>query len=235
MKKRLLVLLALIMSILLVGCGGSSSGSDVKHALNDASTFSQEDINYVNKYIEEMKKDGATITSTVNSTTMQFSSTYTYKDEDTGKDVTRSFSTKLEKKNGIVVRTSTYTYTSTDSNSSYSFVDYELTIPRVFGEYTNNDFFTEAEKDGLPTLLSEDGLIGFDTDYSSIDYSNINALSISLGSFPDYSYKGTIVKYNNKYFLLDSTGVVASKNTLEALIANTNVKAKLQAELNKIN
>ena len=61
MKKRILVLLALIMSILLVGCGGSSSGSDVKHALNDASTFSQEDINYVNNHIEEMKKHGTTI------------------------------------------------------------------------------------------------------------------------------------------------------------------------------
>ncbi len=49
----------------------------------------------------------------------------------------------------------------------------------------------------------------------------------------DRLYNGFIEKMNNKYYFYDSTGVIASEDTLDALISNTNVKAKLQAELNK--
>ena len=96
MKKRILVLLALIMSVLFVSCG--SSGDNVKDALNDTSIFSQEEINYVNNGMEEMKQYGYNVTSkTINSTTMQFSGNYSYEDEDTGDTVTGTFSEKIEK------------------------------------------------------------------------------------------------------------------------------------------
>ena len=210
MKKRILVSLALIMSVLFVSCG--SSGDNVKDALNDTSIFSQEEINYVNNYyIEEMKKDGATnILKTVNSTTMQFSGNYSYVDGN-GNTVSATFSEKIEKKNGIVV------HTSTDSNSSNPYVDYELTIPRVFGDYKDNEFFTEEENGGLKQLLSDNGLSEFSIGSSYIG-SNIDAFSISLDSYPDCSYKGNIVKCDNKYYLFDNTGITASENTLEELI-----------------
>lgn len=40
--KKLLVLLALMMAVLLIGCGGSSSGSDVKDALMIQAFFLKE-------------------------------------------------------------------------------------------------------------------------------------------------------------------------------------------------
>ena len=99
MKKRILVLLALIMSVLFVSCG--SSGDNVKDALNDTSIFSQEEINYVNSLIED---DHDVILKTINSTTMQFSGNYSYVSEDTGNTITGTFSEKIEKKNGIFAR-----------------------------------------------------------------------------------------------------------------------------------
>lgn len=231
--KKILVLLALMMAILLVGCGGSSSGSDIKDALNNTSTFSQEDINYVNNYIEEMKKYGIAITSkTVNSSTMQISGTYTYEDEDTGNDVTGSFSTKLEKKNGLVYETFT-DYLDPDD----SYVNFELTIPRLFGTFTNIEYFSKEQSEGFSKLLSDNGLSGFNTWYTNLKKDGPDGLAIhlniSLGSWPNYIYEGTIGKYNNKYHLFDETGIIASENTLEALISNTSVKAKLQAQLDK--
>lgn len=209
MKKRILVLLALIMSVLFVSCG--SSGDNVKDALNDTSIFSHSKI-----------EDEHDVTlKTINSTTMQFSGNYSYEDE--GKTVSGTFSDKIEKKNGIVVDT------YTDSNPSGSYVYYELTIPRVFGDYKDNELFTEEQRDGLGKLLSNNGLSGFSTDYSTFEGSGLACqLKVSVGFYPNISYEGTIGKYNNKYFLFDETGVVASENTLEALIANTNVKSKLQ-------
>lgn len=227
MKKRILVLLALIMSVLFVSCG--SSGDNVKDALNDTSIFSQEDINYVNNYIEEMKQYGYTVTSkTINSSTMQISGTYTYEDGVTGNDVTGSFSTKLEKKNGLVYETFT-DYLDPDD----SYVEFELTIPRLFGTFTNSEYFSKEQSEGFSKLLSDNGLSGFNTSsYSFEQYGLAYQLKVYLGLYPNISYEGTIGKYNNKYFLFDETGVVASENTLEALIANTNVKTKLQTKLN---
>lgn len=219
MKKRILVLLALIMSVLFVSCG--SSGDNVKDALNDTSIFSQEEINYVNSLIED---DHDVTLKTINSTTMQFSGNYSYGDGN-GNTVSATFSEKIEKKNGIVV------HTSTDSNSSNPSVYYELTIPRVFGDYKDNEFFTEEQRKGLKQLLSDNGLSEFSIGSSNIG-SNINAFSISLDSYPDCSYKGNIVKCDNKYYLFDNTGITASENTLEELIKNTSVKSKLQKELN---
>lgn len=213
MKKRILVLLALIMSVLFVSCG--SSGDNVKDALNDTSIFSQEEIDYVNSELEHSPE----VTSTINSTTMQFSENYSYVDRE-GNTVSGTRSEKIEKKNGIVV------YTYTDSNSSNPYVDYELTIPRVFDDFDSNDYFTSAENTGLSLLLRNNGLDGINTGFTEIT-PGIISLDILLGSSPNYTYKGKIIKDNNKYYFLDSTGIIGSADTLEALISNTSVKNKL--------
>lgn len=218
MKKRILVLLALIMSVLFVSCG--SSGDNVKDALNDTSIFSQEEINYVNSVIEEMKQYGYNVTSkTINSTTMQVSGNYSYEDE--GKTVSGTFSDKIEKKNNIVI------YTSTNSNSSNSYVDYELTIPRVFGEYTNNDGFAEDIEDlrNLFDSTNPSQISGF----SSIGNVENNSLTNQL-TFYTNSYKGYISKMNGKYYYFDSTGIISTETTLSTLINNT----KTQARINEV-
>ncbi len=225
--KKIFLALFVVLSMFFVSCGSSDS---VKEAINDTSIFSQEEINYVNNGIEEMKQYGYTVTSkTINSTTMQINGTYTYEDEDTGNDVTGSFSTKLEKKNGLVYETFT-DYLDPDD----SYVEFELTIPRLFDTFTSNDFFTKEQSDGFSKLLSDNGLSGFGTGSYLFEQDGLAyQLKVSVGFYPNISYEGTIGKYNNKYFLFDETGVIASEDTLEALIANTSVKAKLQAQLDK--
>ena len=193
MKKRILVLLALIMSVLFVSCG--SSGDNVKDALNDTSIFSQEEIDYVNSEIEETKQYGYNVTSkTINSTTMQFSGNYSYEDE--GKTVSGTFSDKIEKKNGIVYETFT-NYLDPDD----SYVYYELTIPRVFGVYTNNDYFLSTSKNTLKTLLKNNGFEGFDTTDSWDENNNYFQLEVLLyASQNSKLYNGFIGKMNNKYY-----------------------------------
>lgn len=224
--KKIFLAFFVILSMFLVSCGSSDS---VKEALNDTSDsttkFSQDEIDFVNTFIEEMKQYGYTVTSkTINSTTMQVSGNYSY--TKSGNTVTGTFSEKIEKKNGIVIDT------YVDSNYGTD-ISYELTIPRVLREYKSEDFFTNEQDANLSKLLSDNGFKGFSTNGSWFEIDGLAfQLRIEFGHLPNYTYEGNIAKYNNKYYLLDPTGVIASENTLEALIANTNVKAKLQKELN---
>lgn len=210
--------------MVLVSCGSSDS---VKEAINDTAIFSQDEIDYVNTFIEEMKQYGYTVTSkTINSTTMQVSGNYSHIDEDTGATVTGTFSEKIEKKNDIVIDT------YIDSNDGTD-ISYELTIPRLFRNYKSEDFFTNEQDANLKNLLADNGFKGFSTNGSWLELHGLPVqLRIEFGSLPNYIYEGDIAKYNNKYYFLDSTGIIDSENTLEALIANTSVKSKLQKELN---
>ncbi len=210
--KKIFLALFVVLSMFFVSCGSSDS---VKEAINDTSIFSQDEINYVNNGIEEMKQSGYTFTSTtINSTTMKITGTYI---EDGN---IFSFSEKIEKKNGLVVDT------YINSNPNYSSVNYELTIPRVFDDFDSNDYFTSAENTGLSLLLHNNGLDGINTGCTEIT-PGIISLDILLGSSPNYTYEGKIIKDNNKYYFLDSTGIIGSADTLEALISNTSVKNKL--------
>ncbi len=228
--KRILFLLALTMSVLLLAC--SKNSDDVKTALNDTAIFSQEDINCVNNHIKEMEEFEeedwrfTTTSKTINSSTIEYCGYY-------GADETNTYSTKIEKKNGIVV----CTYSEPDFPSE---VYYELTIPRLLNVLEEEDYLAE-NNNSLYQILSNNNYPNLGTNGATYGFwvggatpigdSRHVYLKIALGSPNNYIYQAFIVKDNNKYFFLDSTGVVASENTLEELIANTSVKNKLTSAL----
>ena len=92
-----------------------------------------------------------------------------------------------------------------------------------------------TSNDTLKTLLNNNGFEDFATTHSWDENNNYFQLEVFLyASQNSKLYNGFIEKMNNKYYFYDSTGVIATENTLEALIANTSVKNKLQTELNKV-
>lgn len=216
--KKIFLALFVILSMFFVSCGSSDSVKEAINDTNDSTTkFSQNEIDYVNMYIEEMKQFGFIFTSTtINSTTMKVTGTYV----ESGNTI--SFSDKIEKTNGLVFYTRT-NYT----NSSDSYTNYEFTIPRVLSDFDSSDFFTSDENSSLLQFLSNNNLDNFSTGFYTLA-SNIFKLTISFNP-----YEGNIVKDNNKYYFIDETGIIATENSLSDLIANTSLKSRLNSVILK--
>lgn len=256
--KKVILLFSLILSIFFVSCGSSSN--DTKSQLS-ASIFTQDEVNYVREALKDQNvgavNGSVTLVNKVITDTeiyLLFNGTAT---DDSGTPVgTYSVKQEILKNNSVYIEKITFTMGDTSRTQIYRI---DLSIPRLFDDYLDVDYFTQTQEEEFFTYIRNNlntapDLPIFPYSYYSSKVDEIISFSVdAMDSNANTLAALYILHSNSKYILVDKDGILLSCDNLNdiytsGIIINkiieaqgvaprniSNINKKLNIDLSKFN
>lgn len=233
MKHILLTFIA-ILSLSLVGCG-SGSGTSTTVANQLSPVFTQEEQDFVTEKLKTISSGTTILEKTINDQVISFSAEFDTTDDNdivikdgNGNIVKTKVKIEIKKSNNIYSIEEHYTCSYLVLDETYT--SYDLSIQRLFGVYSQNDYFTQSQYDAFSNFVYDnpsqvDG-INIIPGYNYTD-DGVFSLNLYIDKGTANIYKASILKSNEKYIAVDKSGIIATEDTLVAIFDNKKITDKI--------
>ena len=228
--KKVILLFSLIMSVLFIAC--SKSSSDTAKQLTPEPIFTQEEVAYVNKFVTTPPSNISLISKNISQQNIDF--TYDSTDKSGTKE---KIKVVLEKKNSIYLL---HVYSFENNTWINNNTNLDLSVERLLGDYPQNQLFTTTEAMNFkqkPTIaINIDSSIKVQISNNFSDSRGIiKYLTIAISKTTENRetlYEINIFKNKENFSALDSNGIIATEKSVDDILKNSAIKAKIESVIN---